>query len=106
MNIVGVIKRGNQSRILQLGFLNMTNGVAAWIDEDESGRRSVEINKRLTKHASGDWGKLDKFDKDQNEKALESGGRILSAYKIGGTKIWIITEADRRSTTILFPSEY
>jgi hypothetical protein len=33
--------------------------------------------------------------------------RILSAYHLkDGTKIWIITEADRSSTCILLPSEY
>ena len=33
--------------------------------------------------------------------------RILSAYRLtDGTRIWIITEADRSSTCILLPSEY
>jgi len=39
---------------------------------------------------------------------LEAGFRILSAYTLsdGKTRIWIITEANRESTTVLLPSEY
>lgn len=67
--------------------------------------RSVSGN--LKRHAKGDWGDLDKHDKDVNDTAVLNGLRILSAYLIGvKDKIWIITEADRSSTTILLPSEY
>jgi len=46
-------------------------------------------------------------DKQQNELALKAGLRFFSAYeKEGMPKIWIITEADRSATTILFPEEY
>jgi hypothetical protein len=35
------------------------------------------------------------------------GTRLLSAYHFsGGTKVWIITEADRSATTVLLPDEY
>ena len=38
---------------------------------------------------------------------LSSGFRLLSAYTLSnGTKLWIITEADRSATTLLLPSEY
>jgi hypothetical protein len=61
----------------------------------------------LCRHLSGDWGELDAFDKLQNESALENDYRILSAYVLGnGTRIWIITEADRSSTCVLLPSDY
>lgn len=37
----------------------------------------------------------------------EAGFRVLSAYVTAkDVKIWVITEADRSSTTILLPSEY
>jgi len=33
--------------------------------------------------------------------------RLFSAYELrDGTRIWIITEADRSITTILLPEEY
>ena len=62
----------------------------------------------LAKHVSGDdWGDLDHADQKANENALRNGGRLLSAYyTLRGDKIWIITEADRSSTTLLLPDEY
>jgi hypothetical protein len=61
----------------------------------------------LDRHAEGDWGDVPEEDKQENELSVEHGFRILSAYTTSaGEKIWIITEADRSSTTILLPSEY
>ncbi|MEI7795657.1 MAG: hypothetical protein WCI06_03385 [Methylococcaceae bacterium] len=60
----------------------------------------------LRRHMSGDWGDLDIDDLDANDAALINGSRIFSAYIIEGVKFWVITEADRSSTTILLPSEY
>ena len=61
----------------------------------------------LQRHAHGDWGELDAEDVAENELSLVQGFRLLSAYTLkDGTRIWIITEADRSVTTILLPSEY
>ncbi len=60
----------------------------------------------LTRHASGDWGELDRHDRRENERSLKHGWRILSSYPVGGQTIWVITEADRSVTTILLPEEY
>ena len=61
----------------------------------------------LTRHVAGDWGELDQEDQQANDDALQSGARLLSAYRLtDDTKLWIITEADRSSTCILLPSEY
>jgi hypothetical protein len=61
----------------------------------------------LQRHAQGDWGELDQEDVQENEFSLTHGLRLLSAYSLAdGTRIWIITEADRSATTILLPSEY
>ena len=60
----------------------------------------------LRRHMSGDWGDLDSDDLDANEEALHTDARLFSVYIIQGVKIWVITEADRSSTTILLPSEY
>lgn len=61
----------------------------------------------LHRHLIGDWGDLDEFDRQQNENALQGGCRIFSAYMlVNGTKVWIITEADRSSTCILLPDDY
>ena len=63
----------------------------------------------LKRHCSCDWGELDVEDKRANDIALEKGGRLFSAYtqpEKRDSKIWIITEADRSVTTVLFPKEY
>jgi len=61
----------------------------------------------LERHVTGDWGELDDHDRQENEMSLAQGFRLLSAYTLAtGTKLWIITEADRSATTLLLPSEY
>ena len=45
-------------------------------------------------------------DAAANRFAIEHGARILSSYDIAGKRVWIITEADRSMTTLLFPEEY
>lgn len=60
----------------------------------------------LVRHQCGDWGELDAEDRAANDRAVIDGTRILSAYVIGNEKIYVITEADRSSTTVLLASEY
>ena len=46
-------------------------------------------------------------DATENDFSVTHGFRILSAYALkDGTRIWILTEADRLATTILLPDEY
>jgi hypothetical protein len=69
-----------------------------------AGRTGIEF---LRRHVSGDWSDLSEQDAQENETSVRVGLRILSTYRIStGEKLWIITEADRSSTTILLPSEY
>ena len=61
----------------------------------------------LHRHQAGDWGDLVAEDTQENELALQSGYRLLSAYDLGNdVRIWLITEWDRSATTLLLPSEY
>ncbi len=61
----------------------------------------------LIRHIAGDWGDVDEHDRKENELSLEHGWRILSCYRLkDGTRIWIITEANRSVTTFLLPEEY
>lgn len=63
----------------------------------------------LKRHAQGDWGDLCDEDKQSNEDALKHGNRLLSSYEheeANGHKLYIITEADRATTTFLLPEEY
>jgi len=89
-----------------LGKLLFTRGVNDRVAEDTQFSRFALDS--LRRHARGDWGDMCQEDKDENELALREGNlRIFSAYESNGLpKIWIITEADRSATTILFPEEY
>lgn len=68
----------------------------------------------LGRHKAGDWGDLDSQDAAANDHAAILGERVLSAYalpddlaaRVSQTKLWIITEANRASTTVLWPEEY
>jgi len=60
----------------------------------------------LDRHVSSDFGDLDAHDLRANVDAMADGERILSSYEVNGAKLWIITEADRSSTTLLLPEEY
>ena len=67
----------------------------------------ADITVALARHVVGDWGDLGAEDKQVNDQAVVDGMRILSAYQAAnGTKFWIITEADRRTTTVLLPEDY
>ena len=90
--------------MFKLGRMLMTAGISAAVKEDAE--FDSEIAKCLLRHSTCDWGDLCEEDSLLNDDALISGDRILSAYKTTKGKVWIITEADRSATTILFPSEY
>jgi hypothetical protein len=71
--------------------------------------RSLALNPLfyLSKHAFGDWGQIDDHDREANREALKNGSRLLSSYQLNrNDRLWIITEADRSSTTLLLPQEY
>jgi hypothetical protein len=64
-------------------------------------------NQFLSRHEKGDYGDICEDDRKENQLSLKEGFRILSSYKTTqGEKLWIITEADRSSTTCLLPSDY
>ena len=69
-----------------------------------AGQTGIEL---LRRHMSADWSELWEQDAPENELSLREGFRVLRAYQTAkGERLWIITEGDRSSTTILLPSEY
>jgi len=87
------------------GRLVTTAGVNDRAASDEAFAKFVR--KSLQRHEEGDWGDLSAEDVVENEYALGKQLRLFSAYEHNGLpKIWIITEADRSVTTVLFPDEY
>ncbi len=64
------------------------------------------VQTALRRHAAGDWGEVSPEDAAENELSLRKGFRLLSVYRAGDTKFWVITEADRSATTVLLPEDY
>ncbi|BAM05377.1 hypothetical protein [Phycisphaera mikurensis] len=60
----------------------------------------------LRRHLRGDIGLLCPNDAEANRLAVKHGGRVLSRFDTPHGEVYVITEADRSSTTILFPDEY
>jgi hypothetical protein len=69
-----------------------------------AGQTPVEF---LRRHQCGDYGVVNDEDKRANDDAVRCGERVFSAYLLSdGTKVWLITEADRSSSVLLLPDEY
>ncbi len=87
--------------LFNLGEIYASPGAMAFLQEHD-----LTIYEFLRRHHAGDWGDLDPEDMEANRAALHYGNRLLSSYEISNQKLWIITEADRGSTTVLLPEEY
>ena len=83
-----------------LGRVCITPNAASQVPSDD-------VRKALQRHARGDWGVVDAHDSAENDRCVDEGCRLLSAYHASnGVKFWIITEADRAHTTVLLPEDY
>ena len=88
--------------LFALGRILATPGALAALERFEVSGLAL-----LSRHQRGDWGDVPPEDRKENDSSVKNGFRILSSYGIGeGTRIWIITEADRSVTTLLLPEEY
>jgi hypothetical protein len=85
-----------------LGMTYATPGAIEALSDAEQ-----EAAEFLYRHQHGDWSEMCEEDRQENEFSVDKRLRIFSAYHLrDGTKLWIITEADRSVTTLLLPSEY
>lgn len=85
--------------LFQLGQIVATPGVMQSVEAEQ-------LPMLLKRHVMGDYGNLSDEDKEENERALQYGYRIMSSYDVEGVTVWIITEHDRSVTTFLLPEEY
>ena len=86
--------------LFPLGQVVITRNAASQLVENDS-------QSALRRHAGGDWGEVCEEDWQANDHAMANNQRILSAYVAQNqTKFWIITEADRSTTTVLLPEDY
>ncbi|MFY7865523.1 hypothetical protein [Roseateles sp.] len=84
-----------------LGQIVATRAVASFFN-----LHGINAMEYLRLHARCRYGEVSIGDASANDEAVRNGGRVLSAYPISGRVVWVITEADRSSTCLLFPSEY
>ena len=68
----------------------------------------VQPTELLRRHQCGDWNDMGDADQAANRQAIKNGARVFTSYNLADGKIpvYVITEADRASTTILLPEEY
>ena len=81
-----------------LGRLCATRGVAHDMERDAAFARFVAGS--LARYRCCDWGDV---------SAADGKIELDAAYRYpghGSRKIWILTEADRSVTTVLYPEEY
>ena len=76
-------------------------------------RFGIDGTSLLFRHAACDWGDLDPLDQRINERALQTGDRLVSCYLLRSPigahprreALWIVTEANRMFTTLLLQDE-
>lgn len=101
----------------KLGKLVATASISERMEQDRM--FAAFVSKSIRRYQECDWGDTCTEDKVSNDYAVENGERILAEYHQKGyfvkqknrndedpIRIWIITEWDRSSTTVLFPEEY
>lgn len=89
--------------LFKLGRVVATPGALRAIEEN-----NIDTLGLLQRHANGDWGCIPEEDKQENQLSVEKGYRVMSSYPLNerGDKLWVITEADRSSTSLLLPVDY
>ena len=115
----GTVGPARKALLFDAGEVVITPAARAVIDERYTDPDRW-IENILRYHAQGDWGEVSADHAARNETSLLEGGVIHSVYKVPGrmtgtptrpwtwgqepdNDVWVITEADRSSTTLLLP---
>ena len=88
-----------QHAAFDLGRVLLTRGI------DALRLSKYDLIQLLRRHAWCQW-QLDADDITANMEAIRKGYRVFGSLEFDGITIWVITEADRASTTLLLPDEY
>ena len=84
----------------ELGHLCITANAAQAVPPNE-------VMLAVARHAAGDWGTLNAHDRQENEHALGTRGRLLSVYQASnGNAFWVITDAGWATTSVILPEDY
>lgn len=95
------MKKATEHLRFELGKIVVTTAVFEHME-----RHGIDSAEFLIRHGHGDWGDIPPEDVAENEFAVACRLRLFSSYLIGGERVWVIAEASREVTTLLFPSEY
>ncbi|MDO9425083.1 MAG: hypothetical protein Q7T40_12960 [Methylobacter sp.] len=90
-------------KLFELGKITMTPSAISIIASCK-----VAVGDLLDRHEKGDYGEVSELDWRENTLALlpESVERIMSVYNIGTEKLWVITDPDRKITTLLTEEDF
>lgn len=90
-------------KLFELGNITMTPAAISII-----AKFKVPIGDLLDRHEKGDYGDVSEVDWRENTLALlpESVERIMSVYSVETEKLWIITDPDRKVTTLLTEDDF
>ena len=85
-----------------LGALVITRGASHALAA--GGKSPADL---LRRHACGDGGELKDDDRRLNVRGVKTGSGLLSSHTLPktGREVWVITEGERGTTTILLPEE-
>lgn len=90
-------------KLFELGQITMTPTAIAII-----AKYKVPIGDLLDRHERGDYGEVSELDWRENTLALlpETVERVMSVYSVETEKLWIITDPDRKLTTLLTEEDF
>lgn len=92
------------------GRLNLSAGFSRAATPEGDNRPDLKkIAALLHRHLTGDWGDVTADVKKANAAALKTGARLVSAYKLGRTKVAVVSDPQhgptRHSTMFKLPTE-
>lgn len=89
---------------MKINKLYMTRSINDNIAENSD--FSKFICDSIGKYNEQNWGEVSQEDRELNDIAVNSENRIIAKYSYRERSIFIITEWDKKYTTILFVEEY
>ncbi|MBX3625045.1 MAG: hypothetical protein KF892_08550 [Rhizobacter sp.] len=91
--------------LFSTGYVIVTHRARAFLH-----REGVDPTDLLVRHTHGDWFDLCFEEQARNIRAVARGGRVFTSFSFGTRpnieKVFVITEYDRSSSTIVLGAEY
>tara|TARA_R110001583_G_scaffold195118_1_gene369371 strand:+ start:114566 stop:114883 length:318 start_codon:yes stop_codon:yes gene_type:complete len=89
----------HQRTVIPAGLLIVQPDVAKLIVRD-----ALDVRPYLLRHLVDDWGELSEKELRDNAHVILHGGEIFSSYAVSESlTLWIMSEWDRRVTTLALP---